>query len=254
MVTVDIKQERKKLGEGRNYGLGFSILEKLSPKKFQTYMPYTACKDYLNDFAYVESEKREIGSIHGYNHKLLNKFDKVHYFHLGVKPLHYNNSSTFWNKFDEAQLTLIKNFKTLEKILNDFEAKIGIKTRSSIIVLDDKSIIVKSPIYWLKKTWLISVFTLIIRCYYNVEENNYTTIEDLIKKTHIPVIGGDKLYLKNIIWFVENIENIVYDKLPYIPLIGSKPSAITVHNFGIQGLRNKWKPQVFNQVKTENKK
>lgn len=248
MITVINEQIRSKLSEGRNYGLGFSILEKLSPKKFQTYLPYTACKDYLNDFSYIEFEKREIGSVHGYHHKLIDKFDRVHYFYLGVKAVNYNDGKD-WDKREEAENQLITNYKVLEKILNDFEALAGIKTRSSITVLDDKSIIIKAPLYWLKKTWLISVMTLIIRCYFNVEENVYKTLEDLVKSKqlvngkHLPFIGGDKMYLKNIEWFYDNMDEIVYDKLPYVPLIGSKPACYTVHNFGIQGLRKKWKPE-----------
>ena len=71
MKKIKELQKRSKLNEGRNYGVGFTILNKKG-SKFETYLPFTACRDYLNDFAYVESTKKEIGEIYGYNHKLLN--------------------------------------------------------------------------------------------------------------------------------------------------------------------------------------
>jgi len=77
MKKIKELQKRSKLGEGRNYGVGFTILNKIG-SKFETYLPFTACRDYLNDFAYVESTKKEIGEIYGYNHKLLNCFDNNH--------------------------------------------------------------------------------------------------------------------------------------------------------------------------------
>ena len=89
MKKIKELQKRSKLSEGRNFGVGFTILNKKG-SKFETYLPFTACRDYLNDFAYVESTKKEIGKIYGYDHKILNCFDNKNIVYFGVKTLHYN--------------------------------------------------------------------------------------------------------------------------------------------------------------------
>ena len=95
MKKIKELQKRSKLCEGRNYGVGFTILNKKG-SKFETYLPFTACRDYLNDFAYVESTKKEIGSIYGYNHKLLNCFLK--WFNLLIPPPPPTHTSQFTYK------------------------------------------------------------------------------------------------------------------------------------------------------------
>ena len=112
MKKIKELQERSKLFEGRNFGVGFTILNKKG-SKFETYLPFTACRDYLNDFAYVESTKKEIGKIHGYDHKVLNCFDNKNIVYFGVKALHKNNQGNY-DKFDELQNILINNYVHLE--------------------------------------------------------------------------------------------------------------------------------------------
>ena len=113
MKKIKEKQDRKKLGEGRNFGIGFSILKKNSASDFETLNAFTACKDYLNDFSYVEYKKKEIGSVHGYDHKLSNCFDNKKIFHLGVNTLHYNYANQLWGPKEECTKLLIKNYKNV---------------------------------------------------------------------------------------------------------------------------------------------
>jgi len=95
MKKIKELQKRSTLQEGRNFGIGFSILNKIG-NKFETYLPFTACRDYLNDFIFVEKFKTEIGTAYGYNHKILNCFENKRYFYIGVNTLH-NNGGGNWN-------------------------------------------------------------------------------------------------------------------------------------------------------------
>ena len=141
MKKIKELQQRSKLNEGRDFGVGFTILNKKG-SKFETYLPFTACRDYLNDFAYVESTKKEIGKIYGYDHKILNCFDNKNIVYFGVKALNYNNNNGNYNKFDELQNILINNYIHLEIFLNTIETDLNINIKTKI-ELDEDTLIIK---------------------------------------------------------------------------------------------------------------
>ena len=238
MKKIKELQKRSKLNEGRNYGVGFTILNKKG-SKFETYLPFTACRDYLNDFAYVESTKKEIGKIYGYNHKLLNCFDKKNIVYFGVNTLHYKGGNHY-AKFDELQNILINNYKNLELFLNLIEFNLNIKIQTKI-ELDEDTLIIKCSKFWIKSTPLISVYTLLIRCYFNV---NLTMNEFLIDnlKNNIPFINDDSMMKKPCIDFYELYLNnkskfINPDYNGYGLVKDGNPGLI--HNFGIDGFIKK---------------
>ena len=238
MKKIKELQERSKLCEGRNYGVGFTILNKKG-SKFETYLPFTACRDYLNDFAYVESTKKEIGQIYGYDHKLLNCFDKKNIVYFGVKTLHRNKEGNY-DKFDECQNILINNYKNLELFLNLIEFNLNIKIQTKI-KLDEDTLIIKCSKFWIKSTPLISVYTLLIRCYFNV---NLTMNEFLIDnlKNNVPFINADSMMKKSCIDFYELYMNnkskfINPDYNGYGLVEYNHPGLI--HNFGIDGFIKK---------------
>ena len=238
MKKIKELQKRSKLSEGRNYGVGFTILNKKG-SKFETYLPFTACRDYLNDFAYVESMKKEIGEIYGYNHKLLNCFDNKNIVYFGVNTLHYKESNNY-DKFDELQNILINNYKNLELFLNRIEDNLGVKIKTSI-ELDEDTLIIKCSKFWVKSTPLISVYTLLIRCYFNIGELEDKLIIDILKN-NIPFINADSMMKKPCIDFYElylNNKNkfINPDYNGYDLLQNNNPGLI--HNFGIDGFIKK---------------
>jgi len=239
MKKIKELQERSKLGEGRNYGVGFTILNKKS-SKFETYLPFTACRDYLNDFAYVESTKKEIGKIYGYDHKLLNCFDNKNIVYFGVKTLHRNKNGNY-DKFDELQNILINNYKNLELFLNTIETVLDIKIKTSI-ELDEDTLIIKCSKFWVKSTPLISVYTLLIRCYFNADNMNLSMSD--ILKNNIPFINDDSMMKKPCIDFYEMYLNnkdkfINPDYKSYGLVKQGEPGLI--HNFGIDGFIKKLK-------------
>ena len=237
MKKIKELQERSKLNEGRNFGVGFTILNKKG-SKFETYLPFTACRDYLNDFAYVESTKKEIGQIYGYDHKLLNCFDKKNIVYFGVKTLHRNKEGDY-DKFDECQSKLINNYKNLELFLNRIEDELGIKIKSSI-ELDEDTLIIKCSKFWVKSTPLISVYTLLIRCYFNNDLEGNSIVD--ILKNNVPFINDDSMMKKSCINFYElylnNKSKFINPNYNGYGLVKEgEPSLI--HNFGIDGFIKK---------------
>jgi hypothetical protein len=231
MKKIKELQKRSSLNEGRDYGIGFAILNKINNDKYETYNAFTACKDYLNDFSYVEYTKKEIEEIHGYKHKLLNCFDNKKHFYLGVKTLHYKNNNK-WNNFENCQKELVENYKILEKFLNKIEKKLKLSNTSKI-TLDEDTLIIKAPIYWTKTSALISVYTLLIRCYFNLKE--LKSIKNVLIN-HETFIQGDSYLIKNCKTFYNNI-NLNYDELYYDRF--KLTDAGNIHNFGISSYFNR---------------
>lgn len=237
MKKIKELQQRSSLSEGRNFGVGFTILNKKG-SKFETYLPFTACRDYLNDFAYVESTKKEIGKIYGYNHKLLNCFDNKNIIYFGVNALHYKYGSKY-DKFNELQNILINNYKNLQIFLNRIEEELNIKIKTSI-KLDEDTLIIKCSKFWVKSTPLISVYTLLIRCYFNCDLEDGSVLD--ILKNNKPFINDDSMMKKPCIDFYEMYLNnkskfINPDYNGYGLVKEGNPGLI--HNFGIDGFIKK---------------
>ena len=240
MKKIKELQKRSKLNEGRNYGVGFTILNKKG-SKFETYLPFTACRDYLNDFAYVESTKKEIGKIYGYDHKLLNCFDKKNIVYFGVKALNYNNNNGNYEKFDELQNILINNYIHLEIFLNKIETDLNIKIKTRI-ELDEDTLIIKCSKFWVKSTPLISVYTLLIRCYFNTDLEGNSIVD--ILKNNVPFINDDSMMKKSCINFYElylnNKSKFINPDYNGYGLVKNNNSGL-IHNFGIDGFIKKLK-------------
>ena len=246
MKKIKELQKRSTLGEGRNYGTGFSILNKIDDN-YETFLPFTACKDYFNDFIYCESEKTTIGTAYGYNHKVLNCFDGKQEFYLGVNTLHYNNSNDKkFTQFDEHSSFLINNYKNLESFLNSIEKLLELPQLSEI-ELDEETLIIKAPIYWVTNSPLISVYTLLIRCFLNITTEELTKSLDVIFESHKPLIQADNYMIVHCKTFYNTI---VKDKSIFVNIDYKKlniSQTYEVHNFGIVGFITKLK---LNEVKT----
>lgn len=236
MKKIKEIQKRSKLQEGRDFGVGFSILNKIK-NNFKTYLPFTACRDYFNDFIFVESKKTEIGNIYGYNHKLLNCFNNKRFFYLGVNTLNYSDGRD-WSKRKDAELLLCSNYKNLEYFLNKIEEKLKLKSKTTI-ELDEETLIIKVPSYWRKSTPLISAYTLLIRCFFNIEDD-FEFNEDFINK-HKPFIDSDTYFMKTCIEFIGAIGVVKFDKVNYELYKVVYTDKNKVHNFGIQGFLAKIK-------------
>lgn len=226
-------QNRGNLGEGRNYGVGFSILKKINDNNFETYNAFTACKDYLNDLVFVENTKFEINKVHGFKHELQNIFDDKETFFIGICPLHYTYKN--YEKFDEINNFLQTNDEYI-KMINNIEELFNIENKSKIYSKDDithynddkcKGLVIEAPIYWVKYPHIISLYTLLLRTFINCKKG-----DDIFKKEDFIIIDDKYMFtsinkLSKLKSFDTLLKYYDYKKLK------QKNKSSTIHNLGI---------------------
>lgn len=221
MIQIKEIGNRGSLGEGRSFGLGFTFLKKINAENYETFFPYTACRDYINDFTYIENTKKPLNIAFGFKHTLTNYFDDKKTIILSVNTLHYN-SGKVWGKFQEALNILKDNANNLQRLLNALEKKY-IKTikLSKVSVVNDV-LIIEFDKFWFQNAAMISLYTLIIRTYFNISENDTKrfSFKKFIK--HKPFITEDAMYVQNVwkyFYNYESLKDVVYQYdttgLPY---------------------------------------
>lgn len=218
---------RKSLGEGRNFGLGFSILDK-TDIEYKALCAFTACKDYLNDLIYVEGTGLALGSIYGFTHKYTGKLKGQDYFYTGFRPVHYNHGSNYAD-FDKLGKLLKANQVNIVKFLNKLEKEFGLDKLTEVEDHIDDVLILKTPSFWSKFSFMYSLYGLMIRCFVDVttEELN-KDINTLIKERKTTFINGDiSLLMSCQKYFPIDLKKLLNYTYPINPNSG------TIHNGGI---------------------
>ena len=176
MIKVIDKQKRGKLAEGRNYQLGFAFLKKVSPTTFETVQPISPCKDFLNDVVLSEKTGYNV-KVFGLNYSKQGIFNQSAFI---VFKICDQGGSPYPDMADDIE-RLTKNYKNIQIILNYIENELGIKNKSVIYSLDkDNMYVVKLSLEWVETTFLISLYSLLIRMgqYYD----GTTTVEEFLDK------------------------------------------------------------------------
>lgn len=228
MITIKEIGKRTVLGEGRSFGLGFTFLKKIDAENYETFFPYTACRDYINDFTYIENTKNKLTRAYGFEHTLTNYFDDKKTILLSVNTLHYNGGQV-WKKFQEALNILKENANNLQKLLNALERKYIKKIKLSKIKVVNDVLIIEFDKFWFQNAAMVSLYTLIIRTYFNISESDAKrfSFKNFIK--HKPFIVEDSMYIQSVwayFYNYESLKDVIYEYdtggLPY-----------SVHNKGI---------------------
>lgn len=234
-LKIKDNYDRKKLIEGRNYGIGFSILQKINRYSYKTLLPFSACKDYMNDLIYKTFYDKKLDfTCHGYKAETMKCYNKNHkYFYLGVNTLNYNKAGD-WNKKRKASNILTKNAENLVKILNKLEDYINLDSRRiSLYSKNSNTIVLKCPSFWMHKTYFISLLSLSIRLFFNIKKEDVNKkVEDIIK-THICFIDEDTYNLKFIKLFLDlklTNRDLLMD---YPALIDNATYKSKIHSAGI---------------------
>jgi hypothetical protein len=196
---------------------------------------FTACKDYLNDFVFTERNEKDIPKIHGFKHKYTGEFKTRRYFYLGVNAVHYKNGKT-WKDYDSTQKTLLENNKNLIKAINLLEAHLGLsKSRTTLQGTTDSEIVLKCPRFWMDKGYLISLLTLFIRCFANVDKVDVSYSKFIKNHDNKIIIPSDKYLYSNF----EKILKIKNPKTTFKKVYPALDASIgTIHNGGIQNFLN----------------
>lgn len=239
VVKVKEKFNRKELSEGRTFGIGFGILKKNSNKKYETLHAITACKDYLNDFVFIENTKKPLSKIHGFKHFYTGELVNKRFFYLSISAVEKNHTGDGgWKNLVKCRDILKTNIKTLIFNINKLEEYLGIfSSRTSLKgISKDGNIVLRVPIFWSKFPFLISLYTLFLRCVFNKKEEFTDLKKELVK--HNPFIEQDKYLLQSIVSFlkIDKLKKqIINYKIPNLSIpVGE------IHNGGIV----KWVKQI----------
>lgn len=211
---------RTNLNEGRDYGIGFSVLEEKAKNHFTPIHPFSACKDYLNDFLYIENTGRELDEIYGFKHEFINYFKNNKKLILGVRSLYYRCNGTEeedykWDGYDQSSTFIYNNKENLVMALNFLEHNIFNsntflkdveKNNTKCIGFTNDTIVLELNPIWTKTAFGISFITLFIRCFYNFDKK--VTLENILK--HTPYIPDDEMMFSNISTTLQNDEEGKY--------------------------------------------
>lgn len=222
MILIN-NQDRSKLGEGRNYGMGFSICKQTDENTIETIIPITACKDYLNDVVYNELTNKEIAAYGLKITKKTNLLDNERFW-IVTKILDVKGGTQYAKQSEDEEL-LKNNRENLLNFINQIEQKIKIDTSEFLTCENDENIIaINAPIFWMQGTYLISLYTLLLRVglYYKGED----VMEYLKDFKH----RSEEVYMiKNIL---PKLEKLFNNYVPKTQDFGNKVGT-AIHNYGI---------------------
>lgn len=149
------------LNEGRQNQMGFAFLKDLGKNKFKTLNAISPCKDYLNDVVYSEQTGKNC-SAYGLTTNKENIFNGVEAY-LAVKICPNLNGTPYQGQ-DEDTKNLNENFKKMEEFINHFEEKLKLDIKTIVNKVSDNLFHVKISNYWVQYTYLISLWSLLLRC------------------------------------------------------------------------------------------
>jgi hypothetical protein len=219
-MNVDIKHIKKGINEGRLVEMEFSFLEK-QKTKFVTTMPFTTCKDFLNEKVFAEKYKKELIKIYGFSASYKKLFENKNCY-LGFKIR------------DEEKLNhelLINNSENILYLINHIEELFEFKSKSSLIVTSTNQKIPKTVFIldleptWVTSTFLISMLSYLIRIGFELKtkKNIFEIKVDDIKS------NTKKLTLSS---FKARIEILVKNKNIDDKFINEESKAHDVHTKG----------------------
>lgn len=154
---------RSGLNEGRTHGMGFAFAKR-EGDVITTIMPISTCKDYLNDVIYSEHTGHPY-HVHGLATEKRDIFkDGFGYLVMSILDERYSSSGY---KFKEEVEMLEKEWMNAQKALLDIECSIDsgdvFTEHTQIFKVGDNLFVVKVPCFWCQYTYLISLYTLILR-------------------------------------------------------------------------------------------
>jgi len=165
MIKIIDSQNRDVLSEGRSYQMGFAFLKKLNDNTFETIQPISPCKDYLNDVIFAEHTNKPISA---YGCKLDGRQDlfddKFGYMVISICKYKYDhNYNDQQHQIDIDKLKV--NHKKLEFFINQIEEHFDLDpyTNTMISEVDNNLYLVEVPVIWTKSTYMISLYSLLLR-------------------------------------------------------------------------------------------
>lgn len=157
--TLIDKQDRGKLYEGRNVGIGFAFCKR-GGDVITTVMPISCCKDYLGDQVYSERTGKSY-SAYGFNSSKQGIFwNSWAYVVMGILP--YSRTATLKSDHKELEESLMNPERGLKPFLSHFEVLLGINPTTFSQIAPNRLLGVLDA-KWTEATYLISLWSLLVR-------------------------------------------------------------------------------------------
>jgi hypothetical protein len=226
MVKIIEKCNRGALHEGRNNGMAFAFLQKVDDETFHTVQPASPCKDYLAEVVFTENYDIPTKGCGLSYKKKLNIFSDVAYLAMKLLKTHSNDYYNYSPSFETDVKLLSENYKNIEKLINQFEERLELKTLTTIEPANDGNFLVKLPSDWCISTHSISLYTLLLRVLMVATEGE-TDILNFLKDYTYNVWDRNLLGLISdkikLIWGEKKLppNNIPYSKQNMLKFMGS---------------------------------
>lgn len=161
LTLVPCKQLRSSLTEGRDYGLGFSLAKRVGDELHQAY-PISPCRDYTSDYVYAEATGKEC-AMYGVSAKKSGLFDNGVYVLFSVCKQRCWRESEYPG-YDKDMKDIENNIDFIQESARWFEKQLGVEGKTKIHKLGTNLYAAEAPAWWASHTYLLSLYTLIIRC------------------------------------------------------------------------------------------
>lgn len=230
-VKLQINHDIIDLNEGRKNGLAFGFVKKLKTGSFETVMPISTCKDYLNDVCISEKYNKAFGKIHGFSYKPSGIFKGNKSPYLAVQFKKYSNITSDNNKArrikEQEGIKLLKdNSLTMIKFMNMVEEKFGAK--KSEVFIDNNTIIIKLSKKFVSDSYKISMWTSLFRMALEFKEVPKSLNTEDIVFPNYRYYGAEAMYKKVL---------KIMEKGFFKSNITKDTSIILIHSCGIIGVK-----------------
>lgn len=163
MITIIDKKNRGVLCEGRNNGMAFGFLQQLKENVFQTVQPPSPCKDYLAEVVFTEKYGIPTKAFGLFYKEKLGIFTDVAYLAIKMMGTQGYGGYSYGKSLEIDKKLLEENYKNIERLMNDFEKRIGIKVKTTIEPANDDFFLVKLSSDWCRSSHSISLYSLLVR-------------------------------------------------------------------------------------------
>lgn len=244
MIKVVNNHSRTILIEGRNKGIGTAFAKKVNENTYETIMPVSPCKDYMNDIVAVENDYPEF-SVYGLTSKKTNLFkDNEAYIVLRVtdrkKAEEAKTKTPLEEEEEKEKVILRENYKRIQDILNELEKNISSEL-TEIYKAEDEYYVLKVPMIWVKNGPMISFYLYLVRIAMFATSDLMTLL--LIDK--LPLT--ETSFIKDAIIFYNYIINGLYPEVDYKNDKQLQLSSSAVHGLG-------YKTYITNEIQKRTKK
>lgn len=220
MNLID-NQDRSKLSEGRNWGIGFAFCLR-DADTLRTIMPVSCCRDYLNDVVYSEATGKPF-QAYGLETSKNGIFTDAAYLVMGIMP--FNRTTTLCSNHATLEAALMAPETSIAAILRPIEAAFGFSP-SRFEKASENRMVAIIDLKWVKGTYLISLWSLLVRVGLKFKTTSETTSLDEALAFLASVSNEDAYMAKAAI---PKIKRMATGDIPVQDL----NSLTNVHNMGI---------------------